>query len=293
MPVEKGWGSSQEVDDEELANRREETAEEYRKEIAALKQEELKLTENIKNLREQVDSALANRSAELDVKASELTQKLSDAENLNIRLKALVAEQESGIAKLEIDKKDFEDYRVEKQSEIDATLAEISCQKDDLGRNVEFQMTKEVDFNNAVIKHESDVSQFNELNITIESKMAEANALMEQAKAEMAKAKEQQETNAATLQSAVNAKVEYESKLANISSDRESIIHARDEYLSKVNSVNAEKVRLNDVSLQQKAERLALDKKAADLNEQQGSININLTKLESLKQQLGNSVKEN
>lgn len=286
MVFERGWAQQDELTDEQLEQKRQKAADEYRKEIEALKQQEITLQSSVDNLQKTIDDANAARVAQLNDQETLLKSKLDDADNLNIAAKALNISYEQRLAQLAVETDTFNASRQEKQAEIDATIADLTIQKDDLAKKIDFQTNKEVEFNKSVIDHATNVDALDVKSHAVENTIASIKILQANADAAIAKAQQIEAENNKILEQANVIKSEYESKLSNIDATKEELAVLRFDLEARATALNTEKTRQNDQAVQLKYDRMELDKKAEALNMKQVDINTQTEKLVALKAQV-------
>lgn len=286
MVFERGWAQQDELTDEQLEQKRQKSSDEYRKEIEALKQQEIALQSNVDNLQKTIDDANAARVTQLNEQEALLKSKLDDVDNLSIANKALNAEYQQKLSALAVEVATFQDFRKEKQAEIDATIVDLSTQKDELAKKIDFQTNKEVEFNKSVIEHVAAVDALDVKGHAVENTIASVKILQANADAAIAKAQQIEAENNKILEQANAIKAEYELKMAGTNDTKEELAVLRVDLEARATALNVEKTRQNDQAVQLKYDRMELDKKAEALNMKQVDINTQTEKLVALKAQV-------
>lgn len=283
MAVERGWAKEAEIGDEEAQRRRQEAISEYGVKISDLKKQESDLKDSIGNLKDTIEAAVANRLAEISTLEESLKSKIASAEDLNIKNRAINAQYEEKLSALAIETSVFESYKKEKQEEIDRKLADIEFHKNTLAIHQQSVIDRETRHTENVTDHCKKVSAFNEEKAAFENKHKQLDDLILNNEKEAKRLKDEKESNAQIIQEAISFKVDYQDKLASLDGLKKELSDKKEEYENKLKSLNQEKDRMNNVFLQQKSERLELDKRAKELNDKQKDVCSQIEKLEELK----------
>lgn len=288
--MRKGWVDMTEVSEEQLEARRQEAIAEYSNKIGALKEEEASLKEIISNLKSVIEKAHADKIRDLNTQESELKQKLSEAQSKEIEANGLIVTANNKLADLEEKKAALDALCAEKEEEFSKTNAEIEAQKDEISKAIESNMNKETEINQRISDHDKNVNFLNEQIGTVAAKNSAVDALRAKLESELLAAKTSKADYVAALQETINIKSEYKKKYDDLDGERAEIATIKAEYCEKTERFNKEKEAQNNLAIQLKLDRVALEKSTAELNERQRNLTSQMEKLEALQKQLNASM---
>lgn len=275
--------------DEELEQQRQENTEAYGKKISELKAEEVALNNKIAIVKANLDEASAAFSKAVEEKSEELNVKMAEADGLTLKSKEIIKDYEARFVALGSDKEKIEAMVLEADKRIKATNESLAAQ----GEALSHKLAEAEELRNSLaqqkIEHDINVNKLAE---DQEANKAEAEHTAE-AKASLAVAKEQLEAEQAAH--AENVRVlnetrsDYITKNAELASRAKSLEVIKQEQDNRTERLNEQKSKLDDISLQLKIERAALDKEKEEFNNQQLSAAVQIQKLEALKTQVKES----
>lgn len=264
----------------------------YQDKVSDLKKEEIFLKENIKNSKVHIDSLHQSRREELDVKEQELSNRCIEIDKIEVSAKSLFDSYNKKLADLDIQTSDFETYRLEKQAEIDKTMAGLATQKEKLDHfNGQADETL-----NTIISKKSELekrsSSLEEKSRRLESENLKLELLQEQILASGKQLKTDQEEHAALVKADAEFRAIYASKNEQLENRAEQLKVLKVDLDEKAKRINERDAKSTSLALQVKHDTLTLEKQKADFNIRQKEITTQIEKLESLKNLLNNQVKE-
>lgn len=287
--VTRGWVGEEDLSEEAVEARRQEALKQYGDQIAALKQQEIQLNENISNLKQVIEDANTARMQELQSLDDSLKAKMSNVEDLAIKGKSLNVEYEQKLSALALETSVFEAYRKEKEAEIESRLADIEKKEVELTGEVSAHEVAVSEHSIRVNDHNLSIEDFNKEIALIDAKKAEAAQLLNDALKQADSLSAAREACEIAHKNALDAKVVYEARTTSIESEREGFASLKSELDARAAKLNEEKSRQTEQAIQLKIDRAAYEKSMEELNKKQAEASIQINKLEELKSQIKES----
>ena len=287
--VTRGWVGEEDLSEEAVEARRQEALKQYGDQIAALKQQEIQLNENISNLKQVIEDANTARMQELQSLDDSLKAKMSNVEDLAIKGKSLNVEYEQKLAALALETSVFEAYRKEKEAEIESRLSDIEKKEVELTGKVSAHEVAVSEHSIRVNDHNLSVEEFNKEAALIDAKKAEAAQLLTDALKQADSLSAAREACEIAHKNALDAKVVYEARTTSIESEGEGFASLKSELDARAAKLNEEKSRQTEQAIQLKIDRAAYEKSMDELNKKQAEASIQINKLEELKSQIKES----